>query len=171
MITRNNKAKIIILALLAFLFFCSIVFSKIIFESLSHGITVSSFFYSSGRLLGLISLLLLSLLIFSGDTARFFDRFFGMDRIIKLQRKSALIILAFVLLHPISFILSSKSLMMYLVPSFAIIPLAFGILAFYLFIAVMIASLLYKGYHMPSGSISMCSHTHYSLSPFTMQST
>ncbi len=142
--TRKNKAMIITLAILSFFSFYLIVFSKIIFESLSHGITVSSFFYSLGRLSGLIGLLLLSLLIFSGDTARFFDRFFGMDRIINLQRKSALITLVFVLLHPTFFMLANKSILNYMIPNFAAMPLAFGILGLYLFVAVMTASLLYK---------------------------
>lgn len=105
---------------------------------------LSVLLYNLGRVAGIIGFICLSLLIFSGDTARFFDRFFGLDKIIKFQRKFSLFIAVFVFLHPLFFMASSQSVLIFLVPDFTILPLALGILALYIFIAVLIASSLYK---------------------------
>lgn len=107
-------------------------------------INLSTLLYNLGRLSGVIGLLFLAILIFSGDTARYFDRFFGLDRIIKFQRKFAFITLIFILLHPTFFILSGIPILGVIIPNFSVIPLSLGILAFYAFIASMISSILYK---------------------------
>lgn len=106
--------------------------------------SLSNLFYDLGRWAGLAGFAALAFLIFSGDTARFFDRYFGLDRIIKFQRKFSLITAIFVLSHPWLFIASSGSAAGYLLPDFAGLPLALGITAFYIFIIVMVASRLYK---------------------------
>lgn len=67
-----------------------------------------------------------------------------MDRIIKFQRKFALVTMIFVLLHPIFFILSSKSILPYIIPDFSVIPFALGITSLYFFMIVMVASKIYK---------------------------
>ncbi len=144
MISRKNKARVILFILLVFLFFCLISFFYIVSNSLKENITINLLFYSLGKLVGLIGFLFLSLLIISGDTARFFDRYFGMDKIIKFQRKFALITAVFILFHPIFFVLSSKLKISYLIPDFTIIPLTLGVLSLYIFIIVMICSLIYK---------------------------
>ncbi len=100
--------------------------------------------YSIGKLSGLIGFLFLSMLIFSGDTARYFDRFFGINNIILFQRKFSLVTFSFVLLHPIFFIISSKSALPYIIPNFSLIPLAVGIISLYFLIIIMISSYLYK---------------------------
>lgn len=105
---------------------------------------ISTLLYDTGKWVGLIGFVSLSFLIFSGDMARFFDRFFGLDKIIKFQRKFSLITALFVLSHPIFFILSSHSILPYIIPDFTIIPLALGIVSLYFFVLVMIASSLYK---------------------------
>ena len=94
--------------------------------------------------MGLMGFLFLSILIISGELARFFDRFFGMDGIIKFQRKFSLVTAFFILSHPVFFILSNKFYLNYLIPNFAALPFAFGTLTFYIFIIVMASSLLYK---------------------------
>lgn len=139
------KAKAIMMTMSAFLVFSFIVFAKAVFDLGNfQDMKVAKIFYLCGKLAGFIGFLLLSLLIFSGDTARYFDRFFGMDKIIKFQRKFALATMVFVLLHPMFFILSSKSILPYVIPNFSIIPLALGIISFYIFIIVMITSKVYK---------------------------
>jgi len=100
--------------------------------------------YSLGKLAGLIGFLFLSILIISGDTARFFDRFFGMDRIIKFQRKFALITTIFVLSHPVFFVFSDSFYLNYLIPFYASVPLALGAIALYLYVVIMVSSILYK---------------------------
>jgi len=107
-------------------------------------ISVSILLYSTGKLAGLIGFLFLSLLIISGDSARFFDRFFGIDKIIKFQRKFAMITTVFVIFHPLFFILSTGNYFIYLIPTFTFIPLSLGIISFYIFVVVMICSRLYK---------------------------
>ncbi len=97
-----------------------------------------------GQIAGLIGFLCLSILIFSGDTARYFDRFFGMDKIIKFQRKFALFTALFVLAHPLFFMLGRKKILPFLIPDFSRLPLTLGIIALYIFIAIMIASAFYK---------------------------
>ncbi|MBS1266290.1 MAG: Sulfhydrogenase 2 subunit gamma [Candidatus Woesearchaeota archaeon] len=101
-----------------------------------------SLLYEIGRLSGLIGFLFLSILIISGDTARFFDRFFGMDKIIKFQRKFSLATAMFVLFHPVFFIIAGV-LPSYFAPNF-IFPLILGIISFLIFIFISIASKLYK---------------------------
>lgn len=138
-------ARVIILTLFIFSVSSFIIFAKAVF-SLGNfqNLEIAEIFYLCGKLAGFIGFLFLSLLIFSGDTARLFDKFFGMDRIIKFQRKFALATMIFVLLHPIFFILSSKSILPYVIPDFSVIPLALGIISFYIFIIVMVASAIYK---------------------------
>ena len=105
---------------------------------------LSDLLYLVGKFSGLIGFVFLSLLIFSGDTARFFDRFFGMDKIIKFQRKFSIITMVFVLLHPIFFIISTGFVLPFLIPDFSVIPLALGIVSLYLFLVIMFVSKIYK---------------------------
>ena len=138
-------ARAIILTVFIFSAFSFIVFIEAIFDFDNlQNLKIASFFYLLGKLAGLMGFLFLSLLIFSGDTARFFDRFFGMDKIIKFQRKFAVVTMIFILSHPFFFILFSKSVLPYIIPNFSVIPLALGIMSFYIFIIVMIASKIYK---------------------------
>ncbi|MDD4201787.1 MAG: ferredoxin reductase family protein [Candidatus Pacebacteria bacterium] len=111
---------------------------------MAEEIQLSVLFYNLGRWSGIIGFTCLSLLIFSGDTARFFDRFLGLDRIIKFQRKFSLFTAFFVFLHPIFFIISNRTFARYLIPDFAIFPLALGAVSLYIFIVVLISSLIYK---------------------------
>lgn len=106
---------------------------------------LTTLFYNLGKTAGIAGFACLSFLIISGDTARFFDRFFGLDKIIKFQRKFSLFTAVFVFLHSLFFILSDNSFAKYLIfPDFTLPPLALGIISFYIFIAVMAASLAYK---------------------------
>lgn len=131
-----------------FLFFCLfflIFFAYTIFNPiLSQDISVSLLFYYIGKLAGLIGLLFLSILIISGDTARYFDRFFGMDKIIKFQRKFSLIATIFVISHPFFFMLSSGTYLNYLIPNLAVLPLALGIISLYIYMLIIVSSVLYK---------------------------
>lgn len=127
------------------LFILLLLFTYIIFSPfISQETTSNLLLYSIGKLTGLIGFLFLSVLIISGDTARFFDRFFGMDRIIKFQRKFSLIISVFLISHPLFFILSGGNYLTYIIPDFAVPPLAFGIISLYIFIVIIVCSVLYK---------------------------
>jgi predicted ferric reductase len=107
-------------------------------------LTLSTILYSIGKLFGITGFVLLGLLIFSGDTARFWNRWIGLDKIIKFQRKFSYFVAFFVIFHPIFFILSTKSVSGFLIPNFTYAPLTVGIIAMYIFIGIMIASKLYK---------------------------
>lgn len=104
----------------------------------------SGLMYSIGQWCGIFGFLSLSFLIFSGDTARFWDGIFGLDRIIKFQRKFALFTAFFILFHPVFFVLSGQPLLSYIIPNFALLPLALGIVAGYIFLIVMLCSAVYK---------------------------
>ncbi len=141
---RENKAKILKGIIFIFFIFSLIIFWNVIFNSAPQKeLSTRNLFYLSGKLAGLIGFLFLSFLILSGETARYFDRFFGMNKIILFQRKFALITSLFVILHPVFFILANKSFS-YLIPSFTLTPFSIGILSFYLFIIIMTSSFLYK---------------------------
>ncbi len=105
---------------------------------------MSEVFYLIGKICGIAGFFMLSFLIFSGDTARFWNRFIGLDKIIKFQRKFSYFVAFFVICHPVFFMLSAGTTKGFLIPDFSIIPLAMGIMAFYIFIGIMIASKLYK---------------------------
>lgn len=107
-------------------------------------VQLSTILYEIGKWSGLIGYFFLAFLIFSGDTARYWDRFIGLDKIIKFQRKFSIWTAVFVVLHPLLFILSKQTITNYIIPDFSVPPLAFGIIALYIFVAVMIASALYK---------------------------
>lgn len=142
---RKTKARIIIIAVIIFSVLSFIVFTRTVFNIGDfQSLKIADVFYLTGKLAGLIGFLCLSLLIFSGDTARFFDRFFGLDKIIKFQRKFSLLTLFFILPHPLFFILSSRMILPYLIPDFRVLPLALGIISFYIFIIISIASKIYK---------------------------
>ena len=106
--------------------------------------SLAEIMYSIGQWSGFLALVSLAFLIFSGDTARFSDRFFGLDKIIKFQRKFSLLSFIFLILHPVFFILAGQSFANYFIPAFYILPLALGTLAFYVFVAVMLFSYFYK---------------------------
>ena len=111
---------------------------------MSEYIQLSSLFWELWRIAGIIGFIFLSLLIISGDTARFFDKYLGLDKIIKFQRKFSLITAIFILFHPIFFMVSTKSVIDYIIPDFTVIPFALGVITLYLFIIVMIASQVAK---------------------------
>lgn len=140
-----NKRAVLESALILFVLFCVIYFAKLTLFSLDYSqISLRYLFYNIGRFFGLVGFLFLSILIISGDTARFFDRFFGMDRIIKFQRKFALLTVLIVIFHPVFFILSNGDIFDYLIPNFASLPLALGIISFYLILIYEACSILYK---------------------------
>lgn len=105
---------------------------------------LSDTLYTLGRFSGLTTLISLALLIFSGDTARYLDRFFGLDRLIKFQRKFSFFVLSFAVLHPVLFILSGRESLKVFIPNFYLIPLSFGIFSFLILIIVMLFSHFYK---------------------------
>lgn len=105
---------------------------------------LSEILYTIGKWSGVTGFFCLSFLIFSGDTARLWDRWLGLDRIIKFQRKFSLFTALFVVLHPVFFILSDSRIAGALIPNFAYFPLAMGTISLYVFVLVMIASQLYK---------------------------
>ena len=110
-----------------------------------EGFQLSLLLYNLGKAAGIMGFACLSFLIISGDTARFFDKYFGLDKIIKFQRKFSLFTATFLILHPLFFILSDSLFAKYLIfPDFTLPPLALGIISFYIFITVMAASLAYK---------------------------
>jgi predicted ferric reductase len=139
----NLQKKIIISTLIIFTLFSLIIFTKIFLEKTNFE-SSNSILYNAGALFGAIGFILLSLLIISGETARFFDKYFGIDQIIKTQRIFSIITALFVLTHPILFILSNSTMATYLIPDFTLIPFAMGTIALYLFIIILIASILYK---------------------------
>lgn len=142
---RKIKARIIIIAAVIFSVLSFIVFVRTVFNSGDfQSLKITAVFYLIGKLAGLTGFLGLSLLIFSGDTARFFDRFFGLDKIIKFQRKFSILTMIFILSHPLFFILSAKSVWPFIIPDFSVIPLAFGLTSFYIFMLALIASKIYK---------------------------
>lgn len=142
---RKIKARIIIIAAVIFSVLSFIVFVRTVFNIGDfQALKITDVFYLTGKLAGLTGFLCLAFLIFSGDTARFFDRFFGLDKIIKFQRKFSLLTLFFILPHPLFFILSSQAILPYLIPDFKVLPLALGIISFYIFIIILIAAKLYK---------------------------
>jgi predicted ferric reductase len=142
-IFNRKKGELILSLILLILLFIIIIFFYNVF-TLSSLKSINALFYQIGKFFGLLAFLFLSLLIFSGDMARYFDRFWGLDRIIKFQRKFSYFTLIFVLLHPIFFILADRIVLYYTIPDFTFLPLAFGIMSLYIFILVMIASKMYK---------------------------
>ena len=105
---------------------------------------VNNMLYNTGVLFGLTGFLALSLLIISGETARFFDKYFGIDTIIKTQRKFSIITTLLIISHPIFFALAYSSMAQYLIPQTQSITLLTGTIALYLLIIISTASLLYK---------------------------
>jgi len=105
---------------------------------------LSIILYEIGKWSGIAGFTFLFFLIFSGDTAKFWDKFFGLDKIIKFQKKFSYFTAVFIVLHSILFVIAEKKIMYFIIPNFTIIPLALGIIAFYLFITIMIASAIYK---------------------------
>lgn len=105
---------------------------------------MSSALYTIGTWVGITGFFSLGLLIFSGDTARWWDRFWGLDRIIKFQRKFSFFVAIWILLHPVFFMLSRKTVWYYLIPDLSVLPLALGIVSLYVFVVVMISSQVYK---------------------------
>lgn len=105
---------------------------------------INNVFYNTGALFGLIGFFTLSLLIISGETARFFDRYFGIDSIIKTQRKFSIIVTLVIISHPVFFVLAYSSMAQYFLPNTQTIPLLAGTIALYLLIIISLASFLYK---------------------------
>ncbi len=107
---------------------------------------LAALLYEIGKYSGIVGFVLLSLLIFSGDTAKIWGKFFGFElqRIRRFLKKISYITAVFIIFHPLFFILSDRVIIYYILPDFSILPLALGIVALYIFIIVMIASELHK---------------------------
>ncbi|MBW3019978.1 ferric reductase-like transmembrane domain-containing protein, partial [Candidatus Woesearchaeota archaeon] len=140
---KIEKARLLKISLFTLFIITIGYFFYIIFYPFNN-ISLSTLLYDTGRFSGLVAFVMLSFLIFLGDTARYWDRIIGLDKTIVFNKKFSLVILVFALIHPISFMISSSAIMHYIIPDFTILPLALGIVAFYIFIGVMIASAIYK---------------------------
>ena len=144
MIPYQKKQAIgIILGFLFILTIASIFYA--VFGSIdTSGITLSAFFYYLSQFLALIGFFFISLLIISGDLARLFDSIFGIDKIIKTQRKFSIFTYFIVFSHPLFMILSNNSAVNYLMPRFGELPFAIGTISLYIFAGIMLSSLLSK---------------------------
>jgi len=142
--THQRKQAIgVFLAILFILAIVSIFYTVFWSVKLSE-ITLSEFFYHIAQFMGLTGFLFISLLIISGDFARLFDSVFGIDRIIKTQRKFAIFTYFIVFSHPLFIILSDNSVVKYLIPQFSELPFAAATISLYIFAGIMFSSLLYK---------------------------
>lgn len=135
--------KIIITSLIIFVIFSLSVFTVDFFRKTNFENTNVAL-YNTSSLLGLIGFLALALLIISGETARFFDKYFGIDRIIKAQRKFSILTTLLILSHPVFFALAYSSMAQYFLPQTQIITLVAGTIALYLLLIISTASFLYK---------------------------
>jgi predicted ferric reductase len=139
------KRRLIAASFFSFLAACGFFFGFTIFGELPSGsMSAGVLFYAFGRFAGMMGFIFLSSIIISGDTARFFDRWIGMDKIIKFQKKFAVFTTIFVVSHPIFFMLSDSFYLNYLLPSASSLPMALGTISLYIFAVVMTASVLYK---------------------------
>ncbi|MBI3623274.1 ferric reductase-like transmembrane domain-containing protein [Candidatus Pacearchaeota archaeon] len=143
---NTHKNKQIIGTLLSMLFILAIasIFYAVFGSINISDLTLSSFFYYLAQFLALTGFLFISLLIISGDFARLFDKYFGIDKIIKTQRKFSIFTYFIVFSHPLFIILSQNSYVKYLIPRFSELPFAAGAISLYIFAGIMISSLLYK---------------------------
>ncbi len=141
-----DQTKNILTAVIATILLTTIIsiFYTVLSPIIYKGTNISGFFYSIAQFLGLMGFLGIFLLIFTGDTARFFDKYYGIDKIIKTQRKFAIFTYFIVFSHPIFFILSNISYINNILPNFKALPLAFGTISLYIFAGIMISSLSYK---------------------------
>ena len=142
---RTTAAKAIKTAFGAFIAASALLIAYTVFSTAdSADFTPSAFLYLLGRVSGLVGFVLLSSLIISGDSARYFDRYFGLDKIIKFHRWYSLVVAVFVIFHPVFIILSYWDLFDYIIPRASAIPLSLGILGFYAYLTVEISSRLAK---------------------------
>lgn len=142
---RQTSARAIKLAFAAFLFVSALLVVYSVFgRTEASNLTLSAFFYLIARACGLFGFVLLSTLIISGDVARFFDRFFGLDKIINFHRWYSLVVAVFVIFHPVFIMLSYGNFFDYIVPKTTAIPLSLGILALYAYMVVEISSRIAK---------------------------
>ena len=142
---RTTAAKVVKAAFVAFIAASALLIAYTVFSTAdSTDFTSSAFLYLLGRVSGLIGFVMLSSLIVSGDVARFFDRFFGLDKIINFHRKYSLVVALFVVFHPIFIILFYWNLFDYIIPRASAIPLSLGILGFYAYLMVEISSRVAK---------------------------
>ncbi len=138
------RRRIAISVLIIFSAISIIISGAAAFSGIGPDADGSTLLYAAGRLMGMLGFLCLSLLIFSGETARFFDRFFGMDRIIKFQRMFSAITGLIVVSHPILFIISDISFARFLVPGATTTAISAGAVSLYVMLMVLIASKFYK---------------------------
>ena len=143
-IIKKNKDFIVGVLILSFIIFSISIFSIEIFSNIRIEDNLSNIFYNLGRFMGLIGFLSLSILILSGETARFFDRFFGIDKIIKFQRKFSIFSLIMVIFHPIFFIISDRNMINFLIPGSINLIITLGSVSLYLMILIGLASHFYK---------------------------
>lgn len=127
--------------------FSFFVISYAIFWPLGDSASLSDFMRESVRFAGLLCFFMLSSLIFIGDTSRFLDRYYGLDRIISFNKKYATAAAILIISHPLLLIFSTGKIRDFIVPDFAILPLAMGILSLYVFCIMMAASAVHKRIH------------------------
>ncbi|MEM2131038.1 MAG: hypothetical protein QXR96_00810, partial [Candidatus Woesearchaeota archaeon] len=70
-----------------------LLFVLIVFYPFQDKLNLYDVIYNSGRVAGLTALFFFAILVISGDLSRFFDKFLGIDKIIKFQREFSFITL------------------------------------------------------------------------------
>ena len=140
---QQTIKKIITTILISFITFSLTVFIYDFIQKTNFENT-QTILYGAGTLFGLLTFFSLALLITSGELARFFDKYYGIDNIIKTQRKFSILVTLLAITHPVLFIISNTFWARYLIPDFATLPLATGTIALYLLLIIQTASMLYK---------------------------
>jgi len=137
------ESKLIFYSFIIFLIIYLLASAIFVFENM-YDQSLTSLFYALGKFCGLVGFLFLSILIILGDSARYFDRFFGMDKIILFQRKFSLFTTLFVLLHPIFFLLSGVYSLDIFISWPISIGLGLGVFALFIYLVFFICSVFYK---------------------------
>lgn len=101
-----------------------------------------------GRIIGIFSIFLLGLSLFIGASARLFDKYFGLEKILRIHKKFSYFSFSILVLHPILIILSNMlegyPLTDFYIDYLGYIPFIFGHIAFYIFLLIILFSLYFK---------------------------
>ena len=100
-------------------------------------INISIFIKNAGRIIGIISLLLLGFTIFIGASSRLLDLIFGLDRILRFHKKIAILSFSILLFHPmlisLANILEGINLIEFYISYLSYLPFVLGIISFSIF--------------------------------------
>ncbi len=106
----------------------------------STGFDIKNFIKKLGRIAGFLAFILFCIVFFIGGSNRLWDKYLGLNNVLRYHKYFAVISLGILLIHPVTFFIAK----LYSIREFKNPGLLLGLISAVIFIIVVVSSLIYK---------------------------